>query len=84
MIYLIVTNIVLFGFLVYRDWAHRKDMERKDDLIQDLNLKFMSRDTDDYIRAKAPKPENMESTVDDLIPVEEISDAQFYGAEDKL
>ena len=76
---------LLFAFLVYRDIAHRQDMRRKDEMLGDLELKLISKDTDEYLRAKTPKPDNMEPPADDThIPVEEISDEDFYGAEDNL
>jgi len=79
-----IITALLFGFLVYRDIAHRQDMKRKDEMLSDLELKLMSRDTDDYLRAKTSEPENMESVEETSVPVEDISDEQFYGAEDRL
>ena len=76
---------LLFAFLVYRDIAHRSDMGRKDEMLGDLELKLMSRNTDEYLRASTPEQENMEPVVEDIhIPIEDISDEDFYGAEDRL
>lgn len=85
MVYLVISNLLLFGFIIYRDLAHRQDIERKDNMLADLELKYMSKDVDDYVRAKALEPEDMQDAVEDNhVPIEDISDEQFYGAKDHL
>ena len=83
MLTLVVSNILLLAFIVYRDFAHRADMREKDEMIKDLNLKFMSKSTDEYKRAVEPEPEEMEAEEDPYHPLEDVPIEKLLEAKDR-
>ena len=76
--------LFLFGFLVYRDLSHRKDMSAKDALVADLTLKFMSKDATDYSNATKPEPKNAVEEIDTMIPIEDMPFEKLDKAVDEL
>ena len=70
--------------LLYQDIAQRRDSRHKDQVIHDLQLKFMSRDVGEYQRAVEPKPEPMEDTIDPYVSLEDVPTDILMRAEDNL
>jgi hypothetical protein len=79
-----LTTIALFAFLIYVTITNRKDMLKKDDLIRDLTLKFMSKDVSEYLSATPQKEEKVEEEVDVHIPIEDVPFDKLDKAVDEL
>jgi len=75
---------VLFFWIIYQDILHRKDLEKKDKMLEDLTLKFMAKDVDDYIKVKQPEPENMEGEEDPYVDADEIPPQVGIEAKDRV
>ena len=74
LIYLLFT--ILF---VIREVIHYKETQRKDNFIQDLELRLASKSNEEYVRMKQnlEPVEEMIDEKDDLIPLEDMSDDQI-------
>lgn len=80
-----VTNVLLLGFVVYQNESHRKDMKHKDDRLDDLELKFISKNVAEYDSVRGEEPENMNKEVEDPYqPIEEVPLDKLMDAEDNL
>lgn len=58
-------SIFLITFFGFREWLHFREVERKDAMFKDLELKFASRTTSEYMRLKSTEA-----------PVEEMDDVK--------
>lgn len=74
---LAIILVPLMAFIVYQDWANRK--ERKD-----LELKLMSKSTDEYKRVTEKMPEETQEEPETLKDPEDVSVDKLLAAEDNL
>lgn len=59
-------------------------MSKKDEIIKDLTLKFMSRNVLDYKRATEAEPKDTIEKKDPMIPIEDVPFDKIQEARDKL
>lgn len=85
LIFLAISNLLLFGLVFYQNITHREERERKDEMIKDLELKFISKNVADYDSVRSEEPQNMnKETEDKYRPLEDVSLEELVNAEDNL
>lgn len=67
---------------------HRAELKEKDEHIKDLEVKFMSKDVDEYLRGKLdPNQERSDRNSEEdnqFVPVEDVPVDKLLEAEDRL
>ncbi len=76
-ILLIFLVMAEFFYIIYQDHANRQEREK-------LQLKFLSKNSDEYKRAVEPPPKEAESVPENYKPVEEVPFNKLIEAEDKI
>ena len=66
-------GVVLILYL-YNDYHYRKLLEKKDEFIKDLELKFMSKTVTEYVGATEEKPEEVIQEESPYIEIDDLQD----------
>ena len=69
--------LIEFFYIAYQDYANRQEREK-------LQLKFLSRNLDEYKRATEPTPKDGESVLENYKAVEEVPVEKLIEAEDRI
>lgn len=77
-------NIFLAALLLYLDWSRRADSRNKDEVIKDLSLKLVSRNTVEYLQARGEPPKDTEETPEEYVDIEDVDSETLLKAEDKI
>lgn len=77
-------NFFLALLLVYLDWSRRSDSRTKDEVIKDLSLKLIARNTSEYTRAKGEPPQDSEDVKDPYVDLEDVDTETLFEAEDNI
>ena len=80
----LVIVTLLVGYLVFREYLHYKEVERKDEMLKDLETKFAAASTNDYLKMKVASdvpPENMSDNIEgnNTIPLDQVDYSDIDG-----
>lgn len=75
---------VLLLLYFYSDYHYRRRLEKKDEFIKDLEVKFMSKDVTEYTRAVEEEPQEAEQEKDPYVEIDDLENIKTIEEIERL